>query len=242
VAGLSGAATVTVTVSDGTETASSSFLLTVNATPPAPLAFARNGGTFENTNATTLSVTLTGVAPGSLVVAYVKWEDTAASTVTLSDGTSAFTPDTRVSAANGDLHGQFFYLLSSTASGTVTYTATWSAARPYRKLMIYEFSYNGGTVAFDSSNRATGTSGTLSSGNITTTGADEIVLGAYGEYSTNNTTTERINGVAADQVLRASYASMWSKSFTAPFTGAATASGNSHPWVGSVIAFKRTPP
>ena len=44
----------------------------------------------------------------------------------------------------------------------------------------------------------------------------------------------------ADQVVRASYASMWSKSFTGPFTGAATATGNSATWIGNVIAFKRT--
>jgi hypothetical protein len=180
------------------------------------------------------------VKAGSLLVAYVKWGGTAASIATLSDGTSTFTADALNSAANGDLHGRFYYLPASSASGAVTYTATWSPARPYRKLMIYEYSFSGGTVSFDASNRATATSGTLTTGNITTTGTDEVVFGAYGEYDAANTTTERINGVAADQVVRASYASMWSKSFTTPFTGAATATGNSSTWVGNVIAFKRT--
>ena len=238
--GSTGTALITMTVSDGTDTASTSFTLTVTSTPSAPLTFARSGGAFSNGGGTTLSVQLTGVQAGSLIVAYVKWEG-AAGTATVSDGTGMFTADAMNNAANGDLHGQFFYRLSSTASGNVTYTATWSASRPYRKLIVYEYTRSGGTVVFDASSRATATSGTLSSGNITTTGTDEVVFGAYGEYASSNTNTERINGVVADRVVRASYASVWSKTFTAPFTGAATASGNSSTWIGSAIAFKRTP-
>jgi hypothetical protein len=237
-AGQAGTALITLNVSDGTDTASSSFTLTVTSTPPAPLAFARNGSAFGDPSGTTLSVPLTGVQAGSLLVAYVKWEGPAGAALTLSDGTSTFTADPVVSLANGDLHGGFYYLLSSSASGTVTYTATWNTARPYRRMMIYEYSYSGGAVVFDASNRAAGT-GTLNSGNITTTGTEEIVFGAYGEYHATPTSTERINGVAADQVVRASWASMWSKSFTAPFTGAATANAGPE-WIGSVIAFKRT--
>ena len=44
----------------------------------------------------------------------------------------------------------------------------------------------------------------LNSGNITTTGVDEIVFGAYGEYSSSTTNNELIGGLAADQVVRAS--------------------------------------
>src|SRR6185503_7252786 len=102
-----------------------------------------------------------GVQEGSLVVAYVKWEETAASAVTLSDGTSTFTADAINSAANGDLHGRFYYLLSSSASGTVNYTATWSAARAFRRLVVYEYTYGGSTVILDASNRDTDIVGNL---------------------------------------------------------------------------------
>jgi hypothetical protein len=185
-----------------------------------------------------LTLQLTNVKAGSLLVAFIKWEGTAASTVTLSDGTSTFTPDTLNSAGNNDLHGRFYYLLASSASGTVTYTATWSAARPYRRLIIYEYTYSG-TVSLDGSSRATGTSGTLNTGNLTTTGANDVVFGAYGEYNANNTTNERINGLVADQVRRTGFTSVWSKTFTSPFTGAATATGNSSTWIGNAIAFRR---
>ncbi|MFO0691587.1 MAG: PQQ-dependent sugar dehydrogenase [Myxococcota bacterium] len=240
VAGQTGTATVTLTVGDGTTTTTSSFTLTVAVSTGTPLAFARSGGNTSNGNGTSLAVTLTGVRAGSLIVAFVKWEGAAGSTVTFRDGTSTFTGDTLNSAANGDLHGRFFYLPASTASGTVTYTATWSSARPWRRMLVFEYTQSGGTVLFDVSNRATGTSGTLNSGSITTTGSDEVVFGAYGEYSSANTTSEQIAGVVADQVARSGFASMWSRRVTAPITGAATASGNSATWIGNVIAFKRT--
>ena len=171
VAGQTGTATITVTVSDGLATASTSFLLTVSATPPQPLTFGQSQGVSSDASGTTLAVQLTGVTPGSLIVAYVKWEGTAAGTVTLSDGVSPFTADTLNSAANNDLHGRFYYLLASSASGTVTYTATWSAARSYRKLLVYRYTY-GGTVSFDGSNRATASAGSLNTGTIATTGSD----------------------------------------------------------------------
>ena len=71
-------------------------------------------------------------------------------------------------------------------------------------------------------------------------GSEGVVFGAYGEYSATTTTNERIGAAVADQVVRSRYASMWSKKVTSPFTGAATASGNSSTWIGSVIAFTRT--
>ena len=175
---------------------------------------------------------------GSLIVAFAKWEGAAGSTVTLSDGTSTFTADVQNDAANGDLHGRFLYLPASVKTGTVTYTASWSPARPFRRLAVYEYRAGGGPVSFDASNRATATTGNLNTGNVTTTGLDEVAFGAYGEYNTTTTTGEQIGGLAADQVVRASFVSMWSRRFTGTFTGAATATGNSTPWIGNVIAFK----
>jgi PKD repeat protein len=195
--------TASLTVSDGeAATSSGPLLITVGPELPQPLTVAQSKGAFGDASATTLMVQLTNVKAGSLIVAYVKWEGPAASTVALNDGLSTFVADTLNSAANDDLHGRFFYLLSSSMSGTVNYTATWSASTPYRKLMIYEYSYSG-SVSLDASSRATATSGDLTTGEITTTGSDEIVFGAYGEYNANTTTDERINGVAADQVVRA---------------------------------------
>ena len=117
--GASGTASLTLTVNDGTTTATTSFTLTVNAIAPAPLTFAHGASAFTDASGTTQTVQLTGVTVGSLIVAYVKWEGTAASTVTFSDGTSTFTADAIDTAANGDLNGRFYYLPASTKSGAV---------------------------------------------------------------------------------------------------------------------------
>ena len=232
-------ASLVVTDDEGRASAPVTRTINVGATTPQPLTFGQSQGVWSDASGTTLAVQLTGVTPGSLIVAYVKWEGTAAGTVILGDGVSPFTADTLNSAANNDLHGRFYYLLASSRSGTVTYTATWSAAKSYRKLLVYRYTY-GGTVSFDGSNRATAGSGSLNTGAIATTGSNEVVFGAYGEYDAINTTTERVNGLAADQVLRAGFGSMWSKTFNVPFTGSATAANNSLPWIGNIIAFKRT--
>ena len=216
-----------------------SFIASHGATViPQPLAFGSNVGISNDASGATLGATLTNVQAGSLIVAFAKWEGAAGSTVTLSDGTSTFSADVQNDAANGDLHGRFFYLPASVKTGTVIYTASWSQARPFRRLAVYEYRAGGGSVAFDASNRATATTGSLITGNVTTTGLDEIAFGAYGEYDVTTTTGEQIGGLAADQVVRASFVSMWSKRFTGAFTGAATATGNSTPWIGNAIAFK----
>ena len=123
-------ASLVVTDDEGRASAPATRTINVAVAGPQPLTFGQSQGVSSDASGTTLAVQLTGVTPGSLIVAYVKWEGTAAGTVTLSDGVSTFTADTLNSAANSDLHGRFYYLLASSASGTVTYTATWSAAKP----------------------------------------------------------------------------------------------------------------
>jgi glucose/arabinose dehydrogenase/PKD repeat protein len=207
----------------------------------ASFAFARSGAASSDGDGTSLTLQLTGVGAGDLIVVYVKYEGSA-TTATVSDGASTFAADTAVHAANGDLHGQFFYALAAQASGTVTYTATWAASKPYRKLFVYEYSHTGTVATFDVSGRATATTGTLNSGAVTTTGTDEVAFGSYGEYDASTTSNEQIGGAAADQVRRQAYAAVWSKAFASPFTGAATATGNSSTWISNIIAFKTTGP
>ena len=232
-------ASLVVTDDEGRASAPVTRTINVGATPPQPLTFGQSQGVSSDASGTTLAVQLTGVTPGSLIVAYVKWEGTATGTVTLSDGVSTFTTDTLNSAANSDLHGRFYYLLASSASGTVTYTTTWSA-RQVRTGSCWCIDTHTEGRRFERSNRATATRGSLNTGNITTTGSEEVVFAAYGEYSVSNTTNERSQRAGGGSRPRADDASMWSKTFTAPFTGSATATDNSPPWIGNMIAFKHS--
>ena len=81
--------------------------------PFLPLTFAHSGSAYADASGTSLSVPLTGVKAGSLLVAYVKWEGTAAATLSVSDGTTTFTADAIDTAANNNLSGRFYYLPAS---------------------------------------------------------------------------------------------------------------------------------
>jgi hypothetical protein len=207
------------------------------------LTYRTESGTEESGSSTTVAVTQTSVVAGSLKIAWVKHEGGTGS-ITLSDGTSAFTGDTYQGHSNTDLGGQFFYLLSSVASGSVTYTATFNSARTFRSIMVWEYTYSG-TASFDTSNRAqSSSSAAVASGNITTTGTDEVVIGSYGEYSARTISSAQINGVAADhthQFTTINFTASWDRVVSSTFTGEATGTiTGAEAWLGHIIAIKVT--
>lgn len=201
-------------------------------------AFVQKASAAGDASATSLNVSLTGVAANNLVAVWAKWEG-ADTTCSVSDATDTFTGATKRNHANGDLNGQWFYLLSS-SSGNKTYTMTLGASRPFRKIHVWEFSYTG-TASFDvESTNESASSTAITSGNITTTGTDEAVIGAYGEYSATAVSSHQINGVNADNTQQQSvYSWTWNRIVTATFTGAATASlPTARAWICNVISFK----
>jgi len=202
-------------------------------------------GTGSGSGSTTVTVTATGVKAGDLVVVPVKWEggDT---TVTCSDGASNLTETTAVHRTDGGGGSMTcFYLLASTKSGSVTYTATFGASRTFQDIGVMTYSpTRRGAVLDGTPSSAAGSSATLNSGNITTSGTDGVAFGYYGETG-NTPSAQKINNVAADQVLSfgtAPRSSLWSKAYSAGFTGAATATiSPSGVWNGGIIAFNLTP-
>lgn len=199
-----------------------------------------------------ISLSLSGVTAGSLIVAYIKWEGADTSVTVCDDGATcaaghAFTlaAPSEVNHSNGDLNGAFYYLLSSQSSGSVTYTATLGASRPYIRLHVWEETYTG-TASLNAANGAPGTTA-LSSGNVTTTGTGSwVAFGAYGEYDTSVLSARQVNGQSADQKRNPSSvvtpgtavnSETWRKSFDSTFTGAATATGASNPNTGHIVVF-----
>lgn len=200
-------------------------------------------------SATTIAAVVEGVAAGSLIVVYVTHEG-AATTITVSDG-DAYTARTKVtaSAAGNDLHGQFFYILTS-SSGDRTITATFAAARAFRSITAVVATYTG-AAAYDTEPSGGGTSGSstaINSGNFTTTGTVGLIVGGYGPYSGNTTSAPLINGVAAGAAKTANDdisdpynagALIWARVTSGTFTGAASATlGGSDVWMCNAVAFK----
>lgn len=151
-------------------------------------------------SSTTATVQLTSVSAGHLIAVFVKHEG-APTTITVSDGTTSLTGRTKVDHSNADLSGQWFYLLSSVASGTVTYTATFGAARAFKAMHAFRFSYTG-TAAYDSEPTGgglpTNPGATSHTTGTTWTTAQPVcvVLCSYVDYSGENSSSRQINGVA----------------------------------------------
>ena len=182
------------------------------------------------------TVSLTGVTAGNLIVLWVKWEGTTTGGATVSDGTTSLTMGT-LSDPGDNTVGQFAYLLSANG-GNKTYTVTFPTGATFPRLRIAEFSYSG-TISLDAQNIGSGDSAAPASGNITTTGTDEIVLGGFSESALVTLSSPLINASAATFVVGGVHTKMWYRIVTSTFTGNASAtSDTSSFWVSNVIAFK----
>lgn len=182
---------------------------------------------------------------GSLIVISVSWEGADTTVSIATDG--GLTAGPKVIHANGDMNTQWFYKLAS-AGSISNYAVSWSAARPFRKALGFEFSYSGTAATTGTATMATGTvddDQTMSSGNITVSGTDIVVVGTRGAYSsTHDADTQQINGVTADGTSNISISWwLWYRLVNTGFTGAATLinrEGNTIPHNTGVIGFAIT--
>jgi hypothetical protein len=210
------------------------------------LGFVQQNQNSSSGSVSTLSVTLPSVAANSLVKVFVKYEGLT-TTTSVSDGTNTFTPRSEKAHANNDVRGRWFYLLSSGGSGgTMTFQVTFGSARPWVAIHVLNFSYTGGsTASFDTEPVGSGSSGTgtaATSGVMTTTGTDEVVVAGLCNYTGNGSSSPLVNGVAADGSQTDSIQSMsWYKLLTATFAGgAATLTVATGDWVVVADAIKVT--
>jgi hypothetical protein len=213
------------------------------------MGFSYIGGS-SNTNdaaGTTLDCAASlNVAAGDLLVCFV-CNETGSSVYSVASVSgapaNAFTFDAGDAIANS-VFGQMGYLLSAAADAAATFRCTWTTSRDFRRFFVMQFRPDAGaTVTKDTSSDGTGIGATANSGNITTTGTDEVACGASDLFSTGATSNEQINGVAAGGVLRQVAAAMWYRVLTATFAGGAAVSteGASDSWICGVIAFKSEP-
>lgn len=198
-------------------------------------------GNLATPSATTIAVTLTGVAVGDTVTVWVKWEG-GSTTATCSDGTSTLTgwaPGVISRPASADPFGKAFYILASVASGSVTYTVTLGAGRTFREIVAYRSTPSAAAALDGTAVGANGSSTAASSGNTTTTSTDGLAFGVYGDFG-NTESAEKINAVAAggNTHAAANASEMWYKTYSAGFTGpAAVTLGISNDWLCGIIAF-----
>lgn len=207
------------------------------------MAFVKSDGIYNAASATSITVNLATVTAGNLIFVSCKTEG-AASTMTASDGSSTFTqsPTGVTSHANNDLQTSTFSAFSSSASGTVTYTCAYGgASKAFRSIIVMEFSVDSGeTRSLDGNNGNSGTGTSLTSGVITTTGTDVVVVGTYANYSGTGSISEQIGGTNADgeQVGTGGAANMWYRILTSAMVAGQATATVANEWASQILAVK----
>lgn len=202
-----------------------------------------SSGSFGAGSSTTITSNVASVAAGDTVIVEAI-NDNSQDTMSVSDGTSSLTGLTLNSVSV--LRHKTFYLLSSVATGTVTYTVTYGAptATTNRGILVYVFRASGGTVSFDQDNRGNEFFGTtIATGNITTTGTDELVVVGHFNSSAVVPTSQQINGVAADgtHAEGSDLLHQWYRIVSSTFTGQGTGTmGSSGRHTDHITSFKIT--
>lgn len=178
-----------------------------------------SGSTSNNGGGGTLGVAVTGVHANDLVfVAASHGTDTG--TITCSDGTSTLTPLTQINTSNSSTALRGFYILASVASGTVTYTATYTGTPTNRSIDVYVFTPSA-AATFDQQNGTEVIATTAGvSGNVTTTIADTLAFGAQTNENQSASSVEQINSVTRVAVIDSGTgASLWYTTPSSTFSG-----------------------
>lgn len=200
---------------------------------------------YDNTNDTSWSVSLTGVTAGNLILLFIRWSGGATTTVSVSDGTSSLDIGTQQAFEGGNSVALFAWLLAAN-SGNRTYTITLGAARIHKCALIAEFSH-AATAVQDGEATGTGTSTTPNSGEISTTGTDEIAFGYYADTTGQVPTasSETINNATRDDFFDQPgqpnfNERVWHKAFDSTWgpEDAACAIATSGEWACGLVAFK----
>src|SRR5262249_48847184 len=119
---------------------------------------------------------------GDLYVIVISWEASAGSVQSITDTSGntyrlAFGPTTLSGIASQSIY--YAQNIRAAAAGANTVTITFAAAVPHPDMRIIEYSGIDPNYAFDVAAAATATGGTTpNSGNLTTTSANEVLVGA----------------------------------------------------------------
>lgn len=219
----------------------------IGPTGPTTVWFPKMAGATAAGSGAGLPVTVANVAAADLIVVICKWEGTT-TTCSVSDGTTTLTQSSvgvqNNGGANGEPHLVVFYLLSSVASGSVTYTPTLGANKTFRDTVAFAVTKPTGTGSLALDGTATGnsaTSGTaLTSNNQTTTGTNGVSFGSYAEFGATCKLplVNAVNPDATQQATSGGHSAGWMVAYTSGFTGAATGTlTGSNRWDAQVISF-----
>lgn len=198
-----------------------------------------SAATSNNGSGSSLGVALSGtpVSAGDLVVVTASCGGAGIGIDSVSDGTTTFSTLTQLTSGNNGARIRGFYLLASVATGLPTYTVTFSANCTSRSITVYIFTPTA-AVTFDQQNGTEVIASTNGvSGNVTTTGTDEMVLASQMNENQSASSSEQINSLAATGSINSgTNHTLWYLAFASTFTGQATETIGSSTRILTIIA------
>lgn len=139
-------------------------------------------------NGTTIAAGAQTHTTGNALIVWVKWEDTTTTLASVVD-TAGNSYSVLTQPTPDGVHGAFSYALNITGHASNIVTVTLANAAPWKAIVVVQYSGLATSSAFDQQNTGSslGAAGTLtSSGSITTTQNDEVLVvgvGAYGSVT-----------------------------------------------------------
>jgi len=134
-------------------------------------------------------------------------------------------------------------VVASADGGATDFTATFGAARTARRIVVYELAGVTGTLTFAAEANATSeSSGTITTGDVSTTQDNSIGLCASMSDLTQTVTSRTIDELAADgSVDPDQFTVTWFEVFTSAMTGDCDGSNDRTTWAAMLIVYEDVP-
>lgn len=178
-----------------------------------------------------------GNTAGNLLVLCFRLPFASALTISVTDSKGNTWHEYPDTFANGGDKGSLWYA-ENCAAGSNTVTLTAGGTGFFCRLIIAEFSGARTSSSFDASTHATGSSTAANSGSITTSVANELLLGFHENSAADSIGSTPASGwTAVNNVTGNLY--LYYKIGTSPGSYSySTTLGSSEPWAASIAAFK----
>jgi hypothetical protein len=186
---------------------------------------------------TTIQRTMAMSAGNLVYVCVGSFGTNVVNSVTLNSGAQVLTP-LGFPISDGVEAYDVFWTTSSTQSGTVTVDATYASSTTDRSITVSVFSFSG-TASGDGFNADSGTTATINTAALTTTGTDNVTIACAN--SSQGQANWTINGLGYSSAAYPYSVAMWWRYANAPFTGAGAADlGGAAFWAAHIHSFKAT--
>lgn len=210
----------------------------------AAIAYGTTSSGTEDTADNSFATGALTVNAGDAIVCGVKWE-TAGTLSSISDGTNSLTLTTSQTYASGAAFLQGGYLANAAGGGSGIFTFTFSSgSTDYKRGACVTYSGAATSSLLDQQSTNSAAAGpNATSGNVTTTNANNACVGWGGAFTGGTWSGQVINGVSANVRFAGSDFTVFERITSATFTGQALAShsiGAGTPVAGAIACIKES--